>query len=294
MRPKPIGRSVLLNLAKIGWPATLANGADVADIDVRPALADLKDFLAGAIDALRSAPDIEAIAPCPVEFCRDEFTEFASRTGIRKLILMSRRWHDLYACAIRAIAKARGSESGAEAAIALLEEPMRIGDLSIVQLRTESDFFVESAEMGHCVASLFDSALAGRAVYFSVRNEAGFCVSTFDLTIRRAIGAHQVVLNEHRGPRNCRPVPEALAAVREFCRRLSERDVAEAVARYLENIESTMAGQIDNDFVDEADPVEGVEHEARRSAARVVLWRPLPKMVRNVLRKCEHNDSPGC
>jgi len=63
------------------------------------------------------------------------------------------------------------------------------------------------------VASLFDSALAGEAgVFFCPETEAGACVSTFDLTIRQAIGVHHVVLNDHRGPRNCRPVPEAFAA----------------------------------------------------------------------------------
>lgn len=279
------GRNVLQSLARMGWPATIAIGTDDVDIDF--ALDDLMDFLGPMSDALCAIADIDAITPSPNSVCNAEIAEFASRTGLRNLISMSRRWHELYSGAIRATARSQHDESGARAAVVLLQKPVQVGALTIVQLLTQSEFLHEGMEMGHCVASQVDYALAGRAAFFSVRTEAGQRVSTFDLSIRRIDGTFKLILNSHRGPHNRNPNREAIDAAKVFCRQLLEEPLKDTLTCYAERIDLTRLMQDGRHRVDLETPARKAEQEARSMAANQVLRRYLPKMVNNVRRRCE-------
>ena len=282
-----IGRHVLRSLARMGWPMTIAIGQ--RDIDIELALDDLIHFLNAAFDALQSATNIDPLQrPCPGFNPYDEIGEFASRRGLRTLLSMSGQWHDLYSSAIKPGGQTTNDETGAQEAIALLSVPIQVDALTFVQLRTQSDFLRESAELRHCVASQYTHALAGDAAYFSVRNAEGRRFSTFDLSIRRHNGSIKVILNHHRGFRNRRPAEEVRIAVKGFCDRLLEEPLKEATIRYVERVEGWR--RIQGSSADAMGSAQKADQEARALAASEVLRRFLPGMVRNLWRKYEQGD----
>jgi len=164
--------------------------------------ADASDFLGALVDAVQCAQDANDEAALTL------VVRWAAGIGLRRLLAMSRCWHEQAFASHGARADERGDADRLDVADwpAILSEPMRFDPITIVELTSAAQLRAEGARMRHCVASYDRACHSGHGAIVSLRTAAGDVLSTAELRLVEGDDL-QVRVEQHRSA--CNGVPEA-------------------------------------------------------------------------------------
>ena len=91
------------------------------------------------------------------------------------------------------------------------------GDLQIVCLKNADELSEEATRMQHCVATYVSKCMFERTQIFSVRNEIGDSLSTFEIKLTDdPDGKIKYSLIQHKGYQNSNPIEECEMIVKKF------------------------------------------------------------------------------
>ncbi|HZW13944.1 MAG TPA: PcfJ domain-containing protein [Noviherbaspirillum sp.] len=141
-----------------------------------------------------------------------------------RVMSLSRRWH----AAMQAHLVSNGAvnpESGRTGSLAwplVLDNALHLGAVSIAELGDSKSLEAEGKSMEHCVAGYSQKCAMENCVIVSVRDVAGFRLSTAELAIREE--PLRVELVQHKGRRNTLPSPGSVSAVAHLLQYLNHPD----------------------------------------------------------------------
>lgn len=158
---------------------------------------DARDFLAALYQALllHCEPSLGA-SDVRVDMRLRFVYDWARSLSHQQFLSASRRWHE---------ALITGTpEAGDERAVlswpAVLEEPLRVGPVTVVELTDQRALVEEGRRLQHCVGSYGDTCLRRDGMVVSVRNAEGKSCSTAALQIAAEPPVATVI--QHRGAQN--------------------------------------------------------------------------------------------
>ena len=173
--------------------------------------ADASDFLAALVDAVQDREDASDEAALALVM------SWAAGLGLRRLLALSRQWH----AHPFPSAGTPADDPDIAAWPAILPQPMRFGELSVVELTSAVQLRAESARMQHCVASYDRACHSGRSAIVSLRTASGTVLSTAELRLVEG-DEPRVALEQHRAARNGTPGAACERALEALVRSLND------------------------------------------------------------------------
>lgn len=173
--------------------------------------ADASDFLGTLVDAVQHRYDASDEAALAAAMC------WAAGIGLRRLLALSRQWH----ANAFAAPGTPADESDGGAWPAILAQPMRFGEVSVVELTSAGQLHAEGMLMQHCVATYDRACYSGHSAIVSLRTAAGAVLSTAELWLVEDDGVH-VALAQHRAARNGLPGAACERALEALVHHLNE------------------------------------------------------------------------
>jgi hypothetical protein len=167
--------------------------------------------------------DDEGPAQPPAGF----FPLWFARYDLARLHGMAARWRLAFGKVAAERVLGQGAAGLAELAWPVLADaPARFGPYRVVELTSLGDLITEGERLGHCAASYAVKCVLGVSSLYSVRDDAGSPLSTFEVAVA---GAHPALV-QHRGPCNTHPPAGERQVVQQFVAEVLARLAPERVA----------------------------------------------------------------
>lgn len=223
----PLFRRWLAELMRTGDPC--ARGAALTAGAAQRA--DTSDFLLAALSSLRRFCTIDIGAVAGTDDPRLEvLLAWLRMRSLCQLMALSRRWHAMIAerMALEPAGAMRRPPRSAARWPGVLEHPLRVGALTLVELTDTLALQAEGQAMLHCVGSYTTQCMSGNSLVFSVRDEAGTSLSTLELHLH--LDPLQVRQGQHRSTMNSDVSSDGQAAAEALVRFLNRPEQGEALA----------------------------------------------------------------
>lgn len=102
----------------------------------------------------------------------------------------------------------------------ILESPLEMGDMKVIQLTKYRDLTSKGARMGNCVSNYAGSCASGSAYIFSVRDSDGASCVTVEYRLEQSLaGLPELNLIQQKGYKNSTPdsrYDEALSVLHHY------------------------------------------------------------------------------
>jgi hypothetical protein len=177
--------------------------------------ADASDFLSTLAEAVQDRHGVGDHAALALAM------RWAAGIGLRRLLGLSRQWH---AQAFHAAGEL-GAGSGVANWPAILPEPMRFGDVTVVELTSSAQLAAEGRRMRHCVATYDQACYRGHSAIVSLRAASGAVRSTAELHLAEDDGM-RVVVKQHRSAHDSAPAAACARALDALVRYLNDDGAA--------------------------------------------------------------------
>ena len=172
---------------------------------------------------------------------------YSSTRGLPRLAMEAERWRKAVLRETTRLMAELEKETGAGPIELPFTPPETIEGHRIVFLDSGAEMVAESLRMSHCVETLYPATVRGERLAFSIRDESGRAIATFDVSLRPAKGRCVVKLNELNGPGNEPACPAACGIVLKFqiqvAALLEGREAA--VAAWLEDRKRRLVGALE-------------------------------------------------